>query len=232
MKHQNLWDASEQTVTLIRVFVLHISIWVSHRCTLSCFSVNRLSQARRKWPIENVDHSSSSFLGGELGYPTKSHVQLGFVWIAFMQVDILAMTLVKNDTGMVFRWKSWWILIKLLTSRCLCLYNGLYPSATNPVRVMPIWTQVYVLWGFPETVLGPIGSSMHCSVAQKWTAAEAGGLTVAQAVAARGQAGGRGSPPGPPCLLPAREPGPPCQACQGHHSGPASQGRSCFKDTS
>ena len=70
-----------------------------------------------------------------------------------------------------------------------------------------------ILWGFPETVLGPIGSSMHCSVAQKWTAAEAGGLTVAQAVAARGQAGGRGSPPGPPCLL--------LPGSQGHRAKPA-----------
>ena len=34
---------------------------------------------------------------------------------------------------------------------------------------------------------------MHCSVAAKWTAEAGGGLTVAQAVAARGQAGGRGS---------------------------------------
>ena len=47
------------------------------------------------------------------------------------------------------------------------------------------------------------------------------------------RSGGRAGlePPGPPCHLPAREPGPSCQACQGH-SGPASQGRSCFKDTS
>ena len=34
---------------------------------------------------------------------------------------------------------------------------------------------------------------MHCSVAAKLTAEAGGGLTVAQAVAARGQAGGRGS---------------------------------------